>query len=150
MMRQRELNQQDLEAFLELRMEFLLSYNVIPDENRLRNDTRRYLERYLETEDLFVLGTEENGELIAACMVCLYDTSPTVDNPTGRYGELRNVYTKPPYRGRGIAKALVLESMETARKRGAGKMRLHYTEDGLPLYQKLGFLPEENYMEKDL
>lgn len=29
-------------------------------------------------------------------------------------------------------------------------MRLHYTDDGLPLYQKLGFVPEERYMEKDL
>ena len=27
-------------------------------------------------------------------------------------------------------------------------MRLHYTDDGLPLYQKLGFVPEERYMEQ--
>lgn len=149
-MRRRELGKKDLQAFLDLRMEFLLSYNEISDVERLRKDTRDYLERYLETEKLFVLGAEEGGELIAACMVCFYDTSPAVDNLTGRYGELRNVYTKPPYRGRGIARELVLWSMEEARKRGAGKMRLHYTKDGLPLYRKLGFLPEEKYMEKNL
>lgn len=149
-MSRRELGKKDLEAFLALRMEFLLSYNEIPEEGKLREDTRAYLERYLETEDFFALGEEREGELIAACMVCLYDTSPAVDNPSGRYAELRNVYTKPPYRGRGIARELVLWSMEEAKRRGAGKMRLHYTEDGLPLYKKLGFVPEEKYMEKDL
>lgn len=146
----RMLNRKDAEAFLALRMEFLLSYNQISDKEALEEATRNYLERHMEQEDFFVFAEERDGEIIAACVVCLYDASPAVDNLTGRYGELRNVYTKPPFRGQGIAEKLVRGAMEEARNRGAGKMRLHYTEDGLPLYQKLGFVPEEKYMEKDL
>ena len=104
----------------------------------------------METEDLLLSAAEEEGSLVAACMVCFYETCPMVDNPSGKYGELRNVYTKPAYRRKGISEKLVCMALEKAKERGVTKLRLHYTDDGLPLYQKLGFVPEERYMEKDL
>ena len=147
-MNYRVLHLADLERFLELRMEFLLSYQDVPED--FQNITENYLRKHMGTEDLLLLAAEEEGSLVAACMVCFYETCPMVDNPSGKYGELRNVYTKPAYRRQGISEKLVGMALEKAKERGVTKMRLHYTDDGLPLYQKLGFVPEERYMEKDL
>lgn len=147
-MNYRQLHLADLERFLELRMEFLLSYQDVPKD--FRDITENYLRKHMETEDLLLLAAEEEGTLVAACMVCFYETCPTVDNPSGKYGELRNVYTKSACRRKGISEKLVRMALEKAKERGVTKMRLHYTDDGLPLYQKLGFVPEERYMEKDL
>lgn len=95
-MNYRVLHLADLERFLELRMEFLLSYQDVPED--FQNITENYLRNRMETEDLLLLAAEEEGSLVAACMVCFYETCPMVDNPSGKYGELRNVYTKPAYR----------------------------------------------------
>lgn len=149
-MNYRVLHLADLEHFLELRMEFLLSYQDVPQTEAFQIMTENYLRKHMETEDLLLLAAEEEGSLVAACMVCFYETCPMVDNPSGKYGELRNVYTKPAYRRKGISEKLVRMALEKAKERGVTKMRLHYTDDGLPLYQKLGFIPEERYMEKDL
>lgn len=140
----------DLERFLDLRMEFLLSYHDLPQQEAFRRVTKQYLREHMEKEDLLILAAEEKGSLIAACMVCFYETCPMVDNASGKYGELRNVYTKPAYRRKGISEKLVCMALEKAKERGVTKVRLHYTDDGLPLYQKLGFVPEARYMEKDL
>lgn len=149
-MRIRELGLSDLDDFLALRMEFLLSYNEIPSRQAFEKKTKQYLQEHLEKRDLMVLAAEEKGEIVSACLVNFYDTVPSVENASGKYAELRNVYTKPLYRRRGISEKLVQTSMEMAKKRGAEIMRLHYTEDGLPLYLKLGFVPEGKYMEKNL
>lgn len=58
---------------------------------------------------------------MAACMVCFYETCPMVDNPSGKYGELRNVYTKPAYRRKGISEKLVGMALEKAKERGVTK-----------------------------
>lgn len=102
-MNYRVLHLADLERFLELRMEFLLSYQDVPED--FQNITENYLRKHMETEDLLLLAAEEEGSLVAACMVCFYETCPMVDNPSGKYGELRNVYTKPAYRGKAFPKS---------------------------------------------
>ena len=71
-MNYRVLHLADLERFLELRMEFLLSYQDVPKD--FQNITENYLRKHMETEDLLLLAAEEEGSLVAACMVCFYET----------------------------------------------------------------------------
>jgi GNAT superfamily N-acetyltransferase len=52
-----------------------------------------------------------------------------------------NVYTDPPWRHRGIAKALMETLIEWARAGGYDRVVLHATEAGRPLYTSLGFKP---------
>ena len=53
-----------------------------------------------------------------------------------------NVYTLPGHRRRGYASALVERIIADARQMELSYLELKATEDGLPLYQKLGFLEE--------
>jgi GNAT superfamily N-acetyltransferase len=52
-----------------------------------------------------------------------------------------NVYTEPEWRGKGIARALMLIVMEWARTQGFDRVVLHASDAGRPLYVSLGFVP---------
>lgn len=57
-----------------------------------------------------------------------------------------NVYVKPPWRRRGIAKALTLHAMEWARRKGCSVIRLRSSDMGRAVYASVGFVPS-NEME---
>jgi len=56
-------------------------------------------------------------------------------------GRINSVYVMPEYRRRGIARALMRATMEWLKRRGCVGVRLNSSEDGLALYQSLGFKP---------
>ena len=55
---------------------------------------------------------EENGEIIATSAILFYEFPPSIDFPDGNKGYIANMYTKPEYRGRGIATALIVKLTE--------------------------------------
>jgi GNAT superfamily N-acetyltransferase len=59
-----------------------------------------------------------------------------------QYGELKRMYVRPPFRGRGYGELLVNRLAEYARERGVGLLRLetgiHQTA-AIQLYERLGF-----------
>lgn len=57
-----------------------------------------------------------------------------------------NVYVKPAWRRKGIAKALTLHAVEWARAKGCQVVRLRTSDMGRPLYTSVGFVPS-NEME---
>ena len=72
---------------------------------------------------------------------------PYPGNLAGREAYLLNMYTLPDYRKQGIASAL-LDAMEAeAIARRFGKVWLHASEAGRPLYERIGFVANPAYME---
>jgi len=51
-----------------------------------------------------------------------------------------NVYTEPAWRRRGLAALLMEEVLAWAREHGVGGMVLHASDEGRPLYERLGFV----------
>ena len=51
------------------------------------------------------------------------------------------VYVKPEYRRMGIAKELMLLTIDWARQHGCRRMRLRSSDEGRPMYASLGFHP---------
>ena len=146
-MEYRAANKDDLQAFLENRMEFVTSIRHIADKEAFQNSTKAYLEEHLGKDDFLVYLAVEQGEIIASCMACVFTSAPLPSCLSGKSAELLNVYTKSQYRGQGHAKKLITLLLADAKNRGVGKVWLSYTKDGLPLYQKLGFTVIDNYME---
>ena len=63
-------------------------------------------------------------------------------------GEVKRMYVRPEYRGKGIARALANLVIEEARTRGYARLRLGTLESMGPaqnLYTSLGFRPIEPY-----
>jgi putative acetyltransferase len=97
------------------------------------------------TDDLFTLFSisgseywiaEENGAIIGGCGIY-----PTPGLPDG-CGELQKLYLLSSYRGKGIGKALMAKSFESARKFGYKQIYLESLpelERAINLYEKAGF-----------
>jgi ribosomal protein S18 acetylase RimI-like enzyme len=90
-----------------------------------------------EAGERVVLGAIEDGQLLST-VTLLLDCPP---NQPHR-GEIAKMMTSVPYRGRGIARALVLEAERIARSRGRTLLTLDTAEDegAGPFYEKLGFV----------
>jgi hypothetical protein len=81
------------------------------------------------------LGIERDGEIVAtATLICYAD----------RLAWLGMVLTQPEYRGRGFARRLVQRALEIARVgKRIGTVKLDATDQGLPLYESVGFRIEQ-------
>lgn len=62
----------------------------------------------------------------------------------GLYGEVLSVYTEPDYRGKGIRTKLMNNLVEYGRKIGLGRIDLSATDEGYPIYAKVGFKDKEH------
>ena len=60
---------------------------------------------------------------------------------SGQQAIIQNVYTEPAWRRRGLAMLLMKEIISWARKTGIDSLVLHASDEGRPLYEKLGFVP---------
>ena len=70
---------------------------------------------------------EETGELIAACVLCIYTIIPRPGSPCGKCGLLVNVNTRKDYRRRGIAARMLAALFAEARRMGVERIELDYT-----------------------
>ena len=64
------------------------------------------------------------------------------------YAEIKRMYTRPEYRGQGIAKAIITELEHWAKEEGYTMAILetgHLQKDAIGLYQKLGYEITENF-----
>ncbi|MBR3385799.1 MAG: GNAT family N-acetyltransferase, partial [Atopobiaceae bacterium] len=58
------------------------------------------------------------------------------------YRLLLNVYTRPEWRRRGISRALMEAMLGDVREMGLSVVELKATDDGRPLYLKVGFVDD--------
>ena len=83
----------------------------------------------------------EGGEVIAGLGMMLLDWPPHVLHLEPNRACIFNVFTEPPYRRKGIARRLIETALDEAKRRGLTIVTLHASEDGRPLYARLGFVP---------
>ena len=84
--------------------------------------------------------TSDRERAVASAGLLILDWAPHFLDPRGdRRGYILNVFVEVQYRGRGISKALALECMAEAKRRGIGVVALHASQKGQPVYEKLGF-----------
>jgi len=135
--RRADLN--DLDMLVDNRLEFVCFIRDIANEHEFRINTREYLKKHLEDGSLLAFIAVENGEVVSSCILCIYETLPVPSCLSGRAGLLLNVYTIKSYRKQGLAYNLLTKLINEAKLAGVGKIQLSYTEDGYPLYKKIGF-----------
>ena len=93
---------------------------------------RRRLAAFIATVDGEVAGS-------SGCQL-RPDLYPAVVRPTYRLsGYIWQVYVDPKFRRRGAGRALTLAAVDELQRLGCQTVILHYSEDGKPLYQAMGF-----------
>jgi GNAT superfamily N-acetyltransferase len=80
------------------------------------------------------LATEVDGELAATTTLLCYGQ---------RLAWIGMVLTKLQYRGRGLARRLLTQALEQADQMGIETVKLDATEQGKPIYEKIGFRAEQ-------
>ncbi|MGE6106302.1 GNAT family N-acetyltransferase [Aeromonas sobria] len=82
---------------------------------------------------------EIDGEAVACATLALFVRPPYPGNLAGREGYLLNLYTRPAWRKRGMAWALLDAMVTHAREQRLGKLWLHASDQGRLLYEQFGF-----------
>jgi GNAT superfamily N-acetyltransferase len=118
----RRLIVEDIPSALELSMQ--ASWNQTADDWRMLID--------LAPESCFAI--EMDGELAATTTLLCYGT---------RLAWLGMVLTKIKFRGQGLARRLLSEALKLAAQMNIETVKLDATEQGRPLYEKLGFRFEQ-------
>ena len=84
-------------------------------------------------------------ELAATATLYFYDVLPSNENPSGRVGQITNVWVDEAFRRQGIATRMVERLMEEAR--GEAKMVcLNSSEQALGMYERMGFSSKKGYL----
>jgi GNAT superfamily N-acetyltransferase len=143
----------DVSALITLRFGLLDAdgHTRSPEEaEALTASLRIYFERTLPTQEFISWVAEADGEVVAASGLVFFDGPPSDGKPTGREAYLMNMYTRPEWRGQGLASELVQKLMTEAETRGATRIWLRATDQGRPIYARAGFVPGPRYMERRL
>jgi GNAT superfamily N-acetyltransferase len=67
----------------------------------------------------------------------------------GRQGTIVNVFTEPEWRRRGIAGLLMKEIIAWSKTEKIDRLILHASDDGRPVYEKLGFKESNEMLLRD-
>ena len=99
-----------------------------------------WLARKMETgEYLAWFAVEAKGSIVAGLGLWLMDWPPHMIGPGSRRGNILNVYTNPDSRRQGLARRLMQVALEWCRANHIRAVILHSSNEGRPLYEKLGF-----------
>ncbi len=137
----------DVATLVDLRFAFVTEF--APDEGEddaARRAVAGYLRRALPSETFLAWLVEHDGAVVSTGGMVVYERMMRSKGAgVGYEGYILNVYTLPEHRRRGHAELVMQALLDCARERGI-RLTLVATEDGAPLYQKLGFTHDDrNY-----
>lgn len=145
----RKATVEDAALLSEVRKLQLIDEGIAPDCD-IDAELDVFFKKWLVSKDFLQLIAEENGKLLSTAAIVYYDLPPSFTNKIGVRGYVTNVYTAPEHRRKGLSKMLLEKLLENARSRGIKKIWLGASKLGRPLYEKLGFIQQESYMELTL
>ncbi len=106
---------------------------------------RRFYEIKMKENACRTLLAYAGRELAATATLYFYDVLPSNENPSGRVGQITNVWVDEAFRRQGIATRMVERLMEEAR--GETKMVcLNSSEQALGMYERMGFSSKKGYL----
>lgn len=89
---------------------------------------------------------EQDGTAVASAMVTRQPWLPHPRYPSGERAYYHSVHTDPAHRGHGIAARLTEVAIGWARAHGFTHLVLHASEQGRPIYQRLGFVDSSEWI----
>lgn len=131
----------DTEQLVQLRIDYMIDdfgHVTEQEEKCMREQLPDYYARHLGKE--LIVFTARDGEQIvgtAYLLIIEKPASPLLEN--GLDGEVLSVFTKKDYRGRGICTTLMEDLVAYAVDNGLCRVDLMATDEGYPVYRKVGF-----------
>ena len=85
------------------------------------------------------LAEDSEGRVVGGGCIWLQPFQPHPGVKKRRQPYLMSMFTEPPYRGKGVASGIVEAAVEWSRANGYPNVRLHASEMGRGVYERLGF-----------
>lgn len=109
-------------------------------EHRIGDTAYRKWALDLMKKKLFVGFIAFHGEqAVGGGCIWLRENQPRPGFPARRLPYLLSMYTKPEYRGLGIASRVVKRAVRWSNEQGFALMSLHASKMGRPVYRRLGW-----------
>lgn len=145
----KELSNNDLEAYLKLRIKMLNEdpYNEY-DNVEIEKQTREYFIENIN-KTLITFGMFDKEELVAVSSLEIIKRLPTpkMGNINSTIGYICGIYTDKAYRKKGIAKKLVTKTLEYGKSIGITRFQLSsHNPIAVKMYESLGFKPNKDSM----
>lgn len=131
----------DIPELVRLRILYMIDdFGSITDKERESMEAQLpgYFERELGKK-LIAFVARAEGRLVAAAYLLIIEKPANPFLPNGFDSEVLSVYTEEEYRGRGICTRLMNNMIEYAREQQICRIDLIATDEGYPVYKKLGF-----------
>ena len=141
-----EATKEDINELIRLRLAYMKDdFGSVTDRERTAMETQLpdYLDRKLGTE-LIAFVAKDGYKVVSVAYLHIIEMPANSLLLNGLYGEVLNVYTEPEYRGKGICTKLMNNLVEYGKKAGLGRIDLSATDDGYPIYAKIGFKEKEH------
>lgn len=136
----------DIPELIDLRIAYMTDdFGKITEHEKegMRKQLPDYFERKLGNE-LIAFVARSNEKIISAAYLQIIEMPANVMLLNGLYGEVLSVYTEPEYRGKGICTQLIKNLLEYGKKAGLGRVDLSATDEGYPVYKKVGFTDKKS------
>jgi len=134
----------DIEALVKMRMTYLRYDFPDTSEEKLERVTAalpEYFKKHID-KDMFAFAAVEDGIVISGAFLVVIEKPANPVFPTGKIGNVLNVFTIEQYRRKGIAAHVMKMLMDHAENIRLDFLELKATADGYPMYKKLGFSEE--------
>jgi len=146
----RRATQADIPALVSLRMGLFCEVGELSDplaDLDLWQATSAYFSTTQADDSARSWVAEVGDEVVASGTLALFVRPPYPGNLSGREAYLLNMYTLPAYRKQGMASALLDAMVAHASAEQLGKVWLHASEQGRPLYERMGFVANPACLE---
>ena len=130
----------DMEQMMSSRLEMLKVVNDLDYTYEYSNEIIESSIEYFNSGDHTTVLAMDGKRVIGCASMCYIYIMPTFSHTTGKRAHLMNVYTMKEWQRHGIAMKMVSMLIDEAWKRGVTEISLDATEEGRPLYKKLGFV----------
>ncbi len=141
-----EATKEDIDELIRLRIAYMIDdFGSVSDEERTGMETQLpdYFTRKLGNE-LIAFVARDEGRIVSVAYLHIIEMPANSILLNGLYGEVLSVYTEPDHRGKGICTKLMQNLVEYGKKAGLGRIDLSATDEGYPIYAKVGFKDKEH------
>ena len=150
----RKATLEDVETLAKLRVVFINEvFNIknSKDSEHLKKELIEYFTNTISDKSVIAWIAEYENKIISTSTLVLWHAPPTYTGlgKKGMRGYILNMFTKKPFRKKGIASVLLEKLINEAKALNLEYVHLHSTQDGIGIYKKLGF-EDTKYPELNL
>jgi GNAT superfamily N-acetyltransferase len=142
---------EDLDTIINHRLSMFreMGHNDPNELERIERVSREYFEKAIPCGAFHAVLAEVDSSVAGGGGVVVASWPGGANRLLPQRSWILNVYVHPHYRRRGIAREIMKTLIQWSRSQGFDCVCLHASDDGRPLYQRLGFKPT-NEMRLDL